>query len=228
MATIEVVAFPRTAQGKGASRRMRRSGKVPGIIYGGTTAPEAIELDHNALYQHLRLQAFQSSILSMSVSGKKEQVLLRDVQMHPFRSEVLHVDFQRIKQDEKIHMKVPFHFANGDHSPGVKLAGGVINHVMNDLDVTCLPKDLPAFIEVDLGHLTAGHSVHLSEVKLPEGVEAVGYQGEDPVLATCAMPRVHEEEEVVAEAAAPSAAEVPLVAKKEEKEPEKGEKGEKK
>jgi large subunit ribosomal protein L25 len=180
----------------------------------------AIELDHNALYQHLRLEAFHASILSMSVSGAKQQVLLRDVQMHPFRAEVLHVDFQRVAQDREIHMKVPLHFVNDELAPGVKLAGGVINHVLNELEVTCLPKDLPAFIEVDLGHLAAGQSVHLSEVKLPTGVEsAAAHAGEDPVVASCALPRAAVEE--AAEAGAPVAAEVPLVAKKEEKEAEK-------
>ncbi len=229
MAAIEVVAFPRSAQGKGASRRLRRHGKVPGIIYGGETAPVSIELDHNALYQHLRLEAFHASILSMSVSGAKEQVLLRDVQMHPFRAEVLHVDFQRVMRDKKIHVKVPLHFVNGEIAPGVKVAGGIVSHVMNDVDVTCLPKDLPAFIEVDLAHLDAGHSIHLSELKLPTGVDAVAAQsGEDPVVANCVLPRAVVEEEVEAEAAAPAAAEVPLVAKKEEKEAEKGEKGDKK
>lgn len=220
MAAIEVVAFPRSAQGTGASRRLRRSGKVPGIIYGGEVAPVAIELDHNALYQHLRLEAFHASILSMAVSGKKEQVLLRDVQMHPFRAEILHVDFQRVAQDTEIHMKVPLHFVNSEVAPGVKLSGGIVSHVMNDLEVVCLPENLPAFIEVDLAHLNAGDSVHLSELKLPAGVEVATQGGEDPVVATCVLPRAAVEEEE-AEAAAPAAPEVPLVAKKEEKEPEK-------
>jgi large subunit ribosomal protein L25 len=221
MAAIEVVAYPRSAQGTGASRRLRRSGKVPGIIYGGKVAPVVIELDHNALYQHLRLEAFHASILSMAVSGNKEQVLLRDVQMHPFRAEILHVDFQRVAQDTEIHMKVPLHFVNSEVAPGVKLSGGIVSHVMNDLEVVCLPKDLPAFIEVDLGHLAAGDSVHLSELKLPAGVETVVTQGgEDPVVATCVLPRAAVEEEAEA-AAATSATEVPLVAVKEEKEAEK-------
>ncbi len=221
MAAIEVVAYPRSAQGTGASRRLRRSGKVPGIIYGGKVAPVVIELDHNALYQHLRLEAFHASILSMAVSGNKEQVLLRDVQMHPFRAEILHVDFQRVAQDTEIHMKVPLHFVNSEVAPGVKLSGGIVSHVMNDLEVVCLPKDLPAFIEVDLGHLAAGDSVHLSELKLPAGVETVATQGgEDPVVATCVLPRAAVEEEAEA-AAATSATEVPLVAVKEEKEAEK-------
>jgi large subunit ribosomal protein L25 len=221
MAAIEVVAFPRSAQGTGASRRLRRSGKVPGIVYGGEIAPMPIELDHNALYQHMRLEAFHASILSMSVSGKKEQVLLRDVQMHPFRAEILHVDFQRVAQDKEITIKVPLHFVNAEISPGVKLSGGLVSHVMNDLEVVCLPKNLPAFIEVDLAELAAGHSIHVSELKLPKGVEAVATQGgEDPVVATCIVPRAAAEEGT-GEEGAPAAAEVPLVVKKEEKEPEK-------
>jgi len=228
MAAIEVVAFPRSAQGKGASRRLRRHGKVPGVIYGGEATPVAIELDHNALYQHLRLEAFHASILNMSVGSAKEQVLLRDVQMHPFRAEVLHVDFQRVTQNKKINVNVPLHFINGENAPGVKLGGGVISHIVNDLEVSCLPKDLPAFIEVDLSHLEAGHSVHLSDLKLPAGVEAVAaHADEDPVVANCVLPRAAVEEEAT-DAAAPSAAEVPLVAKKDEKEGEKADKGEKK
>jgi large subunit ribosomal protein L25 len=222
MSAIEVVAFPRSAQGTGASRRLRRSGKVPGIIYGGAVPPMAIELDHNALYQHLRLEAFHASILSMAVSGKKEQVLLRDVQMHPFRAEILHVDFQRVAQDQEIHVNVPLHFVNEEVAPGVKLSGGIVSHIMNDLEVVCLPKNLPAFIEVDLAHLTVGDSVHVSEIKLPAGVELVATQGvEDPVVAACVLPRAAVEEEAEAEAAAPAAAEVPLAAKKEEQESEK-------
>ena len=226
---FEFTAFPRTTEGRGASRRMRRAGKAPGIVYGGPAAPQPIELDHNALFHALRNEAFHASILTMKVDGTATKVLLRDVQMHPFRAEVLHVDFQRVKQDRKINMNVPLHFVNGEHAPGVKLGGAIMSHILNELEVSCLPKDLPAFIEVDLGHLEAGHSVHLSELKLPAGVEAVGaHSGEDPVVANCVLPRVAVEEEVVAEAAAPAAAEVPLVAKKDEKEPEKGDKGEKK
>jgi large subunit ribosomal protein L25 len=218
MAAIEVFAFPRSAQGTGASRRLRRSGKVPGIIYGGESAPVAIELDHNALYQHLRLEAFHASILSMALSGGKEQVLLRDVQMHPFRAEILHVDFQRVAQDKEIYVKVPLHFVNGELAPGVKLSGGIVSHVMNDVEVVCLPKNLPAFIEVNLAELAAGDSIHLSEIKLPTGVEAV-VGSEDPVVAACILPRAAVEE---AEEGAPAAAaEVPLVVKKDETEAEK-------
>ena len=129
---------------------MRRAGKAPGIVYGGTAAPQPIELDHNALFHALRNEAFHASILTMKLDGAATKVLLRDVQMHPFRNEILHVDFQRIDENRKIHMKVPLHFVNDELSPAVKLGGAIVSHVMNELDIACLPKDLPEFIEVDL------------------------------------------------------------------------------
>ncbi|MBA3506722.1 MAG: 50S ribosomal protein L25/general stress protein Ctc, partial [Betaproteobacteria bacterium] len=147
---MEFSAFPRTTEGRGASRRMRRAGKAPGIVYGGKAEPTPIELDHNALFHALRNEAFHSSILSMKLDGKSGKVLLRDVQMHPFKNEILHVDFQRVDENRKIHMKVPLHFVNGEVSPAVKLHEAIISHVMTELDVSCLPKDLPEFIEVDL------------------------------------------------------------------------------
>lgn len=185
---IEVKATKREPQGTGASRRMRRAGRVPGIVYGGNRAPQPIELDHNDLYHQLKQEAFHASILRMDINGATEQVLLRDVQMHPFRQMVLHVDFQRVAGDQKIHVRVPLHFINEDTAPGVKLSGGVVNHVLNELDVTCRPADLPEFIEVDMAELDIGHSIHLSQVKFPEGVEPVVH-GEDPVLATIQVPR---------------------------------------
>ena len=153
MATIEFTAFPRATEGRGASRRMRRSGKAPGIVYGGTTPPQPIELDHNALIHALRNEVFHASILTMKLDGASTQVLLRDVQMHPFRNEVLHVDFQRVDSTRKIHMKVPLHFVNEAQSPAVKSEGAIISHVMTEIDIACLPKDLPEFIEVDLSEL---------------------------------------------------------------------------
>jgi len=211
MATIEFTAFPRTTEGRGASRRMRRTGKAPGIVYGGTTPPQPIELDHNALVHALRNEVFHASILTMKVDGASTQVLLRDVQMHPFRNEVLHVDFQRIDPLRKIHMKVPLHFVNDAVSPAVKEHGAVVSHVMNELDISCLPKDLPEFIEIDLSTLDVGHSLHVSGVKLPQGVTAVTHRTIDPVVATAVVPKaVVETEEVVATegeaaAAAPAA-----------------------
>ena len=181
---IEFNAKPRELQGTGASRRLRSAGRVPGIVYGGEAKPQAIDIDHNEIFQHLRKEAFYSSVLTMNLDGKTEMCLLRDVQRHPFRQLILHVDFQRIDAAHKIHQKVPLHFVNADIAPGVKTSGGMVQHVMTDLDVRCLPKDLPSFIEVDLKDLASGHSMHVSEIKLPAGVEAVLHKGEDPVVAT--------------------------------------------
>jgi large subunit ribosomal protein L25 len=181
---IEVEATKREVQGTGASRRLRRAGRVPGIVYGGEAQPQVIELDHNHLFQHLRKEAFYSSVLSLNLDGTKQMCLLRDVQRHPFRQLILHVDFQRIDETHKIHQKVPLHFVNADIAPGVKLTGGMVQHVMTDLDVRCLPKDLPGFIEVDLKSLEGGHSIHASELKLPAGVEWVHHGEGDPVVAT--------------------------------------------
>lgn len=187
---IEISANKRTVQGKGASRRLRGSGKVPGIIYGGDNPAQPIELDHNNLYHQLKLEAFHASILSMNMEGQKERVLLRDIQMHPFKLQVLHVDFQRVDPKKKIHMKVPLHFLNADIAPGVKLSGGLVSHVLTEVDVSCLPKDLPEFIPVDLADLTAGHTVHLSNLTLPEGVEISSLlKGEDLPVATIIIPR---------------------------------------
>ena len=202
MATIEFTAFPRATEGRAASRRMRRSGKAPGIVYGGTAQPTPIELDHNALIHALRNEAFHSSILTMKLDGGAAQVLLRDVQMHPFRNEVLHIDFQRVDPNRRIHMKVPLHFVNEDVSPAVKEQGAVVSHVMTELDIACLPKDLPEFIEVDLSPLDTSHSLHVSGVKLPAGVTAVSHGTVDPVVATAVVPKAVVEE--VEEGAAPA------------------------
>ena len=226
---IEFTAFPRTSEGRGASRRMRRTGKAPGIVYGGSAKPTPIELDHNALFHALRNEAFHSSILTMKLDGAATRVLLRDVQMHPFRNEILHVDFQRVDENRKIHMKVPLHFVNGETSPAVKLSGAIISHVTPDLDVSCLPKDLPEFIEVDLSQLEVGHSIHVSAVKLPPGVTVVSHGRMDPVVAAAIVPRAHAETEEAAAgaegapaaAAAPAAAEPKAAEKKDEKKDDK-------
>ena len=205
---IEFTAFPRNTEGRGASRRMRRAGKAPGIVYGGTAAPTPIELDHNALFHALRGEAFHSSILTMKLDGAATKVLLRDVQMHPFRNEILHVDFQRVDENKKIHMKVPLHFINGEESPAVKVSAAIISHVTADLDIICLPKDLPGFIEVDLSTLEVGHALHVSSVKLPPGVTVVSRGKIDPVVAAAIVPRaqVETEEELAATAEAAAAA----------------------
>jgi large subunit ribosomal protein L25 len=207
---FEFTAFARTTEGRGASRRMRRAGKAPGIVYGGVNAPQPIELDHNALFHALRNEAFHASILSMSLGGAVTKVLLRDVQMHPFKNEILHVDFQRVDENRKIHMKVPLHFANGENSPAVKVSGAIVSHVVTQLDVSCLPKDLPEFIEVDLSSLDVGNSVHVSALKLPPGVVVVTRGKTDPVVASAVVPKAHVEETAAitpeAEAAAAAAA----------------------
>jgi len=215
---IAIKAEPRSVQGTGASRRLRRESKVPGVLYGAGGQALAIELDHKDLWFKLKMEAFHASILDMEVGEEKSQVLLRDYQMHPFRPLILHVDFQRIAADKKIHVRVPLHFVNAEISPGVKVAGGLVQHVMNELEIRCLPKDLPEFITVDLANLQAGHSLHLSGVPLPTGVEASVPKGEDPTVATIVIPKVMTAEEELAEAAlltaAPAAAEVPTIAQK--------------
>jgi large subunit ribosomal protein L25 len=203
---IEFTAFARASEGRGASRRLRRSGRAPGIVYGGSDAPTPIELDHNALFHALRNEAFHASILTMKLDGSSTKVLLRDVQMHPFKNEILHVDFQRVDENKKIHMKVPLHFANGDASPAVKVSGAVVSHVANDVDVSCLPRDLPEYIEVDLSGLDVGKPVHLSQLKLPAGVTVVTHGKVDPVIASAVIPKAHVEAEEEAAAAAEAAA----------------------
>ena len=168
---IEISANSRKLHGTGANRRLRSQGRLPGVIYGGNGDAQSIELDHKDLYYKLKMEAFHASILSISIDGKKEQVLLRDVQMHPFKQQVLHIDFQRVRQDQKIHVKVPLHFINADIAPGVKLSGGMISHVATEIEVSCLPKDLPEFITVDLSGMTAGSTLHLSDLVLPENIE---------------------------------------------------------
>lgn len=186
---IEFNAQKRTLQGTGASRRLRRAGRVPGVIYGGEKPAEAIDFDHNEIFHKLKQETFHASVLTMVIDGAKQNVLLRDVQMHAFKRQVLHLDFQRVDATHKIHTKVPLHFINADIAPGVKLQGGIVSHVLTELEVRCLPGDLPEFIEVDLQDVSAGHSVHLSTVKMPNGVEPVLHKGEDPVVASITIPR---------------------------------------
>jgi large subunit ribosomal protein L25 len=157
---IEIVARKREMQGTGPARRLRRQGRVPGIVYGGEQEPVNIELDHKDLYLNLRNERFHASILSLELAGAKQQVLLRSVTMHPYRPQVEHVDFQRVQKNKKLHMKVPLHFVNAEKSPGVKDQGGVVSHVLNEIDITCFPDDLPEFVEVDLGNLAVGNSIH--------------------------------------------------------------------
>ena len=207
---IEINARKRETRGTGASRRMRTAGRVPGILYGGDRDSVNIELDHKELHRHLRNEKFHASILTLKLDSTEEPVLLRAYNMHPFKAQVQHVDLQRVSKDRKIHMKVPLHFVNAETSPGVKEQGGLPNHVVNELDITCLPDDLPEFIEVDMGNLTVGHSIHVNELVFPKGVQPVLHRGENPVVATIVVPTlVTEEEEAAAAEAVPAAGEVP-------------------
>ncbi|WP_075794276.1 50S ribosomal protein L25/general stress protein Ctc [Massilia putida] len=185
---MKVVAFARTQQGTGASRRLRNAGQTPGIIYGGAAAPELIALDGNALFHALKKEAFHGSILDLELDGKTQKVLLRDFQMHAYKQLVLHADFQRVDASQPIHTKVALHFVNAEISPAVKLSGAIVSHVLNELEVSCLPGQLPEFITVDLSTLEAGQSVHVSQLKLPEGVTVVAH-GQDQTVATSSIPR---------------------------------------
>lgn len=196
---IEIKAIVRELKGTGASRRLRHAGKTPGVLYGGVKDATSLEIDSKELFMQFRHEAFHASILTLNLDGKKEAVILRDFQMHPVRNNIMHIDFQRINENEKIHVKVPFHFTNEETAPGVKLEGGLISHIMTEIDVACLPKDLPQYIEVDMGELSIGDSIHLSEVKVPEGVELTGLSDEnDPVITAISKPKVVVEEVVTA------------------------------
>ena len=197
---ITVKAEPRSVQGTGASRRLRRESKVPGVLYGAGKDAQPILLDHKDLWFKLKMEAFHASVLDMEVGSEKSQVLLRDYQMHPFKMQILHADFQRVDANKKIHMKVPLHFINAEISPGVKGAGGIAQHVMNELEISCLPKDLPEFIVVDLTTLDVGHSIHVSALPLPAGVVVVTHGKRDPVVAAAVVPKAHVEEVVEATA----------------------------
>lgn len=200
---FEVIASARSVQGSSASRRLRRAGTVPGIVYGGDAAPQVIETDHNDLLLKLKKEAFHSSIINLVVDGKKEQVLLRDFQKHAYKPLVLHVDFQRVDAKQALHIKVPLHFTGVEESPAIKEAQCLINHVTTELEISCLPADLPEFIAVDLSKLAVGESIHLSSITLPNGVTAVLHGDEDLVLVTATAPKANAEDE--AEAAAPAA-----------------------
>ena len=188
--SISINAVKRDVKGTGASRRARRAGNVPGVVYGGGQAAVNLELNHKELFLQFRHEAFHASILDLILDGKKESVLLRDYQMHPVRNTIQHMDFQRVSANEKIHVKVPFHFLHEDTAPGVKIGGGIVAHIMTEAEVSCLPKDLPEFIEVDVGALELGDSVHLSQINLSKGVEFVALaHGNDAAVASIAKTR---------------------------------------
>ncbi len=201
---MKFVAFERAKQGTGASRRLRNSCRTPGIVYGGSAEPQLIELDHNALWHAIKKEAFHSSILEMELGGNVSKVLLRDLQMHPFRPYVLHIDFQRVDANTRLSMKVPVHYSGEEESPAVKLEHCLVNHVVTEIEVSCLPGDLPEFIAVDLSNLQKGTSLHLNDIALPKGVKAVTHGKPNPVLVSVTAPVVEEIVAPTAAAAAPA------------------------
>jgi large subunit ribosomal protein L25 len=205
---MKFVAFERAKQGTGASRRLRISGKTPGIVYGGEGQPQLIELDHNALWHALKKEAFHASVLEMELAGAVSKVLLRDVQYHPYKQLVQHIDFQRVDAKTRMTMKVPLHFKGEEESDAVKLEHNLVNHVLTELEVNCLPAELPEFIEVDLSGLKKNGTVTLKDIKLPRGVKWVSHGRNNPVLASAVAPAAEEVDPVV-EGAADAAAAAP-------------------
>jgi large subunit ribosomal protein L25 len=202
---MKFVAFERSKQGTGASRRLRITGKAPGIVYGGTADAQLIEIDHNALWHALKKEAFHATVLDMELAGKEAKVLLRDVQYHPFKQQVLHIDFQRVDAKTKLTMKVPLHFKGEADSQAVKTDNCLVNHVANEIQVNCLPADLPEFIEVDLSGLKKGVSLHVNDIKLPKGVKAVIKGTANPVIVSVVAQAAEEEAPATGAAAAPAA-----------------------
>ena len=201
---MKFVAFERAKQGTGASRRLRITGRTPGIVYGGKGEATMIELDHNALWHAIKKEAFHASILEMELAGKEQKVLLRDLQMHPFKQQVLHIDFQRVEARTRLTMKVPLHYSGEEESPAVKTENCLVNHVMTDLTVSCFPADVPEFINIDLTGLKKGAPLHLKDIKLPKGVKFVAKGQDNPVLVSVSA-IVEEFDPAAAEAAAPAA-----------------------
>ncbi len=183
----KISAEKRDEQGTGASRRLRHAGKVPAILYGAGKDTVMLTLDHNSIFHNLENESFHSSILNVEVDGKSERAILRDVQMHPYKLIVMHLDLLRVSAKEKISMSIPFHFTGGEEAPGVKLDSGIISHLITELEISCLPDDLPEFIGIDVSELNIGDSIHITEVTLPKGVEStsMAHGGDDLAVVTC-------------------------------------------
>ncbi len=221
MAKFEITAEKRELQGTGASRRLRRAGKVPAVMYGTSKGTTLLALDHAHIYAHLKNESFYTSIITVNVGSDQEQAVLRDVQMHPYQPRVQHLDLQRISASEKIHMRVPLHFLNQEIAPGVKHQGGVVMHLMTEVDVTCLPHQLPEYLPVDMSQLNMNESVHLKDIPLPEGVVITSLTHGGDNLAVAAVTPVRIVEEAVApvvEAAPAEAAAAPATAEAGKKE----------
>ena len=208
-----IIAELRDVQGTSASRRLRHAGKIPAVLYGSGKEPAMLTLNHNSLIHNLEDESFHSSILTVELAGKKEKAILRDVQMHAFKQLIMHVDLQRISATDKIHMSVPLHYTGGDEAPGVKLESGIVSHLITELDIICLPENLPEYLSVDVSTLHIGDSIHLSEIALPEGVESttLSHGGDDLAVVTVVAVRGsiadEEADSAEAEAAAEASAE---------------------
>src|SRR6202011_5097151 len=211
--SFELVAEFREMQGKGASRRLRHEGKVPAILYGGHSEARTLTLSHQKLLIMLDNERFYSTILSLKVGDQAQAAILKDVQRHPFKNAIVHVDFQRVEDNQKIRISIPLHFVGAAVSPGVKTQGGLVSHMRTELEVTCLPKDLPEFIEVDLSGLSLNESIHLSQLKIPDGVELIALAKEDSAVVAIHRPRAEEPEPTAAAgAAAPEGGAAPAAA----------------
>jgi large subunit ribosomal protein L25 len=205
--SFELVAEFRETQGKGASRRLRHDGKVPAILYGGHAAARTLTLSHQKLLIMLDNERFYSTILNLKVGDQSQAAILKDVQRHPFKNAIVHVDFQRVEENEKIRISIPLHFTGAAVSPGVKSQGGIVSHMRTEVEVSCLPKDLPEFIEVDISGLSLNESIHLSQLKVPQDVVLVELAKEDAAVVAIHSPRAEEPEPTAAAAAVPGAAE---------------------
>ncbi len=212
---FDLIAEYRDDQGKGASRRLRRDGKVPAIIYGGGRPPRPLAFDHNKLLHEMESESFYSSVLNVKVGDKSQAAIVKDIQRHPARRQVLHIDLQRIVEDEEIRMNVPLHFVGEETAPGVK-AGGTVSKLMTEVEVTCLPRYLPEYFEIDISELPLDEMLHLSDIKVPEGVEIVELthgEGHDQPIVTIHVIKAAPVEDEAAEEE--ESAEVPTVAEDE-------------
>jgi large subunit ribosomal protein L25 len=207
--SFELSAEFRETQGKGASRRLRHEGKVPAILYGGHSDARALTVSHQKLALMLENERFYSTILNLRVGDQTQAAILKDVQRHPFKNAILHIDFQRVEENEKIRISIPLHFKGAAVSPGVKSQGGIVSHMRTEVEVSCLPKDLPEFVEVDISGLSLNESIHLSQLKIPEGVQLMDLAKEDSAVVAIHSPRAEEPEPTAAAAAAEGAAAAP-------------------
>jgi large subunit ribosomal protein L25 len=210
---FEINVEPRPQIGRTVSRRLRKAGKVPAIVYGGGEAPESMTLDHNSLTHQMSREAFFTSILTLKIGTKSQQVVVKDVQRHPVRPQIMHLDFQRIREDEEITLSVPIHFLNEANAKGVKDQGGVVDHLLTEVEVECLPRYLPEYLEIDVTALELNQIYHLSDIKLPEGVSLVPLKhGHDQPLVAVNPPREEEVDAPPVETAEVAAGEVPATA----------------